>query len=354
MAAEFPIAAYTPDPQDTGNDVPGDDTIANAANYNKHDEEIDVITQELRKGSVRAFHNSTGSVLNLGTLVFIDGHDATSDLPTVAKAKANAASTLAEFVVIATVANGANGNMSRSAHVTGLSSTSGSVGDPLYLDPTTPGDFTNTAPSGANFAQFVGRVTELNATVEFYIDKPTIPDKIGIEYGALDILQLKDLGVVAAKIAALAVTAAKLATDSVETAKIKNANVTPAKISGPFADEIPTLAAITKDAEGDTGADNIEFTIQLQDLNAGAFPRRATVDIRIATSAFGVPGGTQTVTVTQGVLLKVHTTDQYLTVESDANGTIKIRVNVTGGPETRHLMASIYNESVSLQADWVA
>lgn len=48
MAAEYPGSAYTTNAQSTANDDPGNDTIANGADYNKHDEEIDAIQTDLR------------------------------------------------------------------------------------------------------------------------------------------------------------------------------------------------------------------------------------------------------------------------------------------------------------------
>lgn len=55
--AEYPGSAYTTNPQNTGNDFPGDATRTNAAGYNKHDGEIEAITGDLRAGM--AAHPST-------------------------------------------------------------------------------------------------------------------------------------------------------------------------------------------------------------------------------------------------------------------------------------------------------
>ena len=46
--AEYPGSAYTPNPQDTSNDLPGNTQVANGADYNKHDEEIQAISGDLR------------------------------------------------------------------------------------------------------------------------------------------------------------------------------------------------------------------------------------------------------------------------------------------------------------------
>ena len=57
--AEYPGSAYTPNPQSTANDKPGDATIANGADYNKHDSEIQAISDDLRA----AIAAGTGSTM---------------------------------------------------------------------------------------------------------------------------------------------------------------------------------------------------------------------------------------------------------------------------------------------------
>ena len=56
--AEYPGSAYTPNPQDTSNDLPGNTQVANGADYNKHDEEIQAISGDLR-GAIAAGTGST-------------------------------------------------------------------------------------------------------------------------------------------------------------------------------------------------------------------------------------------------------------------------------------------------------
>ena len=64
--AEYPGSAYTPNPQSTANDSPGDATVANGADYNKHDDEIQAISDDLR-GAIAAATgaNMTEVVTNL-------------------------------------------------------------------------------------------------------------------------------------------------------------------------------------------------------------------------------------------------------------------------------------------------
>lgn len=113
---------------------------------------------------------------------------------------------------------------------------------------------------------------------------------------------------------------------------------------------------VTKDAEGTAGADLITFTCQVTDVRASAaalpVAGRKVLRVRIATSSFGAPGGTQTVTVTTGVLLKAHTTDQYFDLETDADGTAAFTVSVTGAG-TRHVRASVGDsDATELSGTW--
>lgn len=53
MPAEYPGSPYTVNPQSTANDVPGS-AIANGADYNKHDDEIKAVTDDLRAAAAAA------------------------------------------------------------------------------------------------------------------------------------------------------------------------------------------------------------------------------------------------------------------------------------------------------------
>ena len=174
--AEFPASDYTANPQSTSNDGPADDELAQGADYNKHDGEVDVLIQEGRKSYLKAFNNDTGGTLTKGTLVFISGFDATSGLPTVTKADASitasAVPQMAEFVVIADVLNNADGNIAKEYTVAGLDTSSFSAaGDRAYLNGTTAGGFSVTALNPANensqdrnVRQSIGKVLIVNAS----------------------------------------------------------------------------------------------------------------------------------------------------------------------------------------------
>lgn len=52
MAAEYPASAYTPNPQTQPVLPSGGTDVANASDYNKHDEEIEAVTDDLRAANV--------------------------------------------------------------------------------------------------------------------------------------------------------------------------------------------------------------------------------------------------------------------------------------------------------------
>ena len=118
-----------------------------------------------------------------------------------------------------------------------------------------------------------------------------------------------------------------------------------------FADDsVPVLADITKSAES---ADNIDFTIQVNNPRGEAIARKMVLDVWIGTADFGAPAGTQTVSVTTGVQLDAPLANQRLKVLTDATGKAVVRVNVTGAG-TRYVMASIAASTKSLAGTWAA
>jgi hypothetical protein len=179
----------------------------------------------------------------------------------------------------------------------------------------------------------VGRVTEVNVAtgeIEFFIDKAPIPDTIGIEYAASDVLQLKDGGVTTAKIAASAVTAAKLA-DVV-------------------ADLIPQLADITHDNEGDTQPDTIRFTLQVQDAQGNSVGRRCTLFVYVSDTNFGDPVTITTLTAATGTDIPI-TLAQSIMVVTDVNGQALIDAEWIG-VGTRYLIACLPTSAKSSSATW--
>lgn len=124
-----------------------------------------------------AFYNDTGGALTRDQLVYISGWNAANALPTVTLADADAGGKLAEFVLLADVADAASGQLiSEGLSAATLNTNSFSaVGDPVYLS-TTAGGFTHTDPGAATATtQVVGRVAVKSATVGqiyWHINRP--------------------------------------------------------------------------------------------------------------------------------------------------------------------------------------
>ena len=89
-------------------------------------------------------HNSTGGVLSANTLVYFSGtyDDGTDKYPLVTKAvstQSNSTTFYANAIVESNIANGADGTVVLWREVENLNTSSGSVGDPVWLDDTAGG-----------------------------------------------------------------------------------------------------------------------------------------------------------------------------------------------------------------------
>lgn len=103
--------------------------------------------------------NNTGNELAAGTLVYVNGWNAANKCPTIALADCDSPITSASFVVAATFPNNTVDNVYSNVAVSEINtSTSGNVGDPVYLS-ATAGGYAFDAPVGADqVVQIVGYV----------------------------------------------------------------------------------------------------------------------------------------------------------------------------------------------------
>ena len=113
-------------------------------------------------GGIR-FEIQAGENLSKGDVVYISG--ALGDNTIVKKAKANSASTMPAFgLMLETVSNGNSGQVVTFGNLYGsggapLDTSTCTVGDVLYVSPTTAGEFTKTKPTGeGNLVQNIGKV----------------------------------------------------------------------------------------------------------------------------------------------------------------------------------------------------
>jgi len=109
--------------------------------------------------------NASGGTLTAGTLVYMSGWNAANSMPQVSKAVATSLVTRAQWVVLASIANGASGLVGQHFQLTAQNTNAATVGDPVFLD-VNAGGYVLTAPaSGTVSFQIVGRVTVKSATV---------------------------------------------------------------------------------------------------------------------------------------------------------------------------------------------
>lgn len=122
------------------------------------------LNAQMLYGSIPArevVHNATGGSLTKGQAVYVTGDS--SGLTTVAKARANADATMPAVGIMAeTVANAADGVMTKTGRLDGIDTSAWSVGTLLYVSSSTAGALTSTAPSPR--AQIVAVVIIQNAT----------------------------------------------------------------------------------------------------------------------------------------------------------------------------------------------
>jgi fibronectin-binding autotransporter adhesin len=112
--------------------------------------------------------NNTGGSLAKGDLVYFTGtySDGTDSYPTVAKAistTAAATNFFAQGVCTAAISDSADGTVAVFLELTNINTSSGTVGDPVYLN-TSAGGWTRTRPTGGQYVQVVGTISVVHAS----------------------------------------------------------------------------------------------------------------------------------------------------------------------------------------------
>ena len=298
--------------------------------------------------------NNSGVTINAGQLVYINGYDVTNSRFTIAKAKADAETTLAHFFLQANLVTATDGVAYAVEELGSLNTAGTAVNDPVYLSEVTAGNFTFTKPTGTNIPQIVGRVTNVHAStgkIQFITR--------GFQEFLMDNLvstaKLKDLSVTTAKIAANAITSAKIVPQGVEQSDIKNAAISTIKLSNTVADGIPQQATLTKEAEGIPVTDAIRVTIQVQDIQANNLAKRVVVGVWLSTSDFGAASGTIVSTIV-GTGAKdidgIDPTTQLIQVLTNTSGQALIHFVKTGAG-TLFMMCSVGTDVKSISLTWV-
>ena len=197
----------------------------------------------------KTVRNATGGALVEGDLVYITGWNETESAFEIDKADADVAGAAARLVMRAALADVTTGQAFRTHRLTALTTT-GTEGDPVYLD-TTAGGWVSTAPSGASaFKQVVGRIAVVGAgTGE-------------IEFDLIEAAAVEEIG--SNEIKADAITSAKIVADA----------VTDTELSG-------TAAKDNLDALGDTSRGYIQTNPAVGEFPVIAVHREADGDLDI-------------------------------------------------------------------------
>ena len=108
--------------------------------------------------------NSTGSTLTKGQVVYLSG--ATGNRPNAVLAQANSEATSSKTigVVVANIANNADGNVAVSGTLHDLNTNSFTAGDAVWLSATTAGAITATPPAEPNHTVFIGYIARAHPT----------------------------------------------------------------------------------------------------------------------------------------------------------------------------------------------
>lgn len=119
----------------------------------------------INRDNVFLVNNNSGGSITKGQVVYING--VTGGVPTVAKARANSASTVGSVcIMVDTVADTAYNQCMTRGILTGFDTSAFSANDTVYISTATAGSMQSTRPSGtsAAYVQKIGKVLTQNAS----------------------------------------------------------------------------------------------------------------------------------------------------------------------------------------------
>lgn len=139
---------------------------------------LGLIVAATKNGAPVAVRNTTGSTITAPATVYKSGYDSTNSAFLVAPADATDKTKAPQLVLTSDLANNANGNAYVKQAATGIDTSAASaVGAPVYLDASTPGAWTLTAPALPARAIKIGTVTAKDAvsgSIAFFIRNPFV------------------------------------------------------------------------------------------------------------------------------------------------------------------------------------
>ncbi len=132
------------------------------AYYNDHSG----VTMNLGQEEWVRVKNVTGASIANGSVVYINGNDVATGLPTIGLSKSDAlATTDAIGICTETITNNSTGYVTSFGVVHQLNTSAFSAGQPLYVSPTTAGAYTATRPLSPNFTMVIGYIAFVDATL---------------------------------------------------------------------------------------------------------------------------------------------------------------------------------------------
>jgi len=129
----------------------------------------------------RKFVVYSAGALSKGDLLHISSYNVANDVFVVEKADADTSGKPAQLIASEDNEGSETSLASDIEELTGLNTNAGNVGDPVYLDATTAGSWTLTAPSGADqLKQIVGRIKVKSETVGKIVFNTVKSDMVSI------------------------------------------------------------------------------------------------------------------------------------------------------------------------------
>jgi hypothetical protein len=144
-----------------------------------HWKDAQSLDHEVSRDLVHIVRNNSGGTIAMGEVVYVSG--ATGTVPTVAKARANSATTMPPYgLATGAISNNSFGQVMTAGDIQGLDTSGFAAGDFVYVSAATAGLLTATAPTGTNIPERVGIVLRSHATqgiIGITIGAATLPQQ---------------------------------------------------------------------------------------------------------------------------------------------------------------------------------
>lgn len=103
---------------------------------------------------------------------------------------------------------------------------------------------------------------------------------------------------------------------------------------------------------GEEASDVVRFTLQAVDRQQFDRPGIYRVAVTISETPYGPPGGTQSVSIVTGTLLRTIEADRELEILTNTRGLIELDIDAGSGAQVRHVHAAIIGEESNAGGAW--